>query len=341
MRAAVWHGGGTLTVEDVTVPAVPEGWALVEVAYAGLCGTDLSILGGQHPRATAPLILGHELIGRVVSTSDARLREGDLVVAEPLISCGECWACTHGSPHVCRRLGLFGIDAPGGMAQFVALPVDRLHVVPAAVDPVIAALVEPLAVAVHSVQSSGLRAGDVVAVFGAGPVGMLTALVARHSGAGEVIVSDPNGWRLEVARALGFTVVPHGSSPIATARERTDGEGAAVTFDTAGHPAVIAEATDATRALGTIVVVGVHKHPAEVDLRRLNFAEQRMQGVRVYTSDDMRRAVGLVAEDSLGLGRLPVRVFDLEDADAAVEAARTGERNLKVLVSPAGVGLTG
>ena len=341
MRAAVWHGGGMLMAEDTAVPPVPDGWALLEVAYAGLCGTDLSILAGQHPRAQAPLILGHELSGRVVVTTDPRLRTGDLVVAEPLISCGDCWACRHRSPHVCRRLGLFGIDAPGGMAQFVALPAHRLHIVPSGVDPLLAALVEPLAVAVHSVANSGLRAGDTVAVFGAGPVGVLTALVARHAGADEVIVSDPNTWRLEVARELGFAVVPAGSTPVTTVLDRTGGEGADIAFDTAGHPAVVADATEATRVLGTIVVVGVHKHPAEVDLRRLNFAEQRMQGVRVYTSDDMRRAVELVAEDALGLGRLPVRVFSLEDADAAVEAARTGQRNLKVLVSPSGVGVTG
>lgn len=341
MRAAVWHGDGTLTAEEVPLPAVPDGWALVEVDFAGLCGTDLAILAGQHPRAQAPLIPGHELSGRVVRSTDARLREGDRVVAEPLIGCGDCWACTHGSPHVCRRLGLFGIDAAGGMAQFVALPADRLHAVPAGVEPRLAALVEPLAVAVHSVANSGLAAGDTVAVFGAGPVGVLTALVARHAGAGEVIVSDPNAWRLDVARTLGFAVVPAGSTPVAAVLERTGGEGADVTFDTAGHPAVVADATDATRVLGTIVVVGVHKHPAEVDLRRLNFAEQRMQGVRVYTSDDMRRAVELVAEDALGLGRLPVRVFSLEDADAAIEAARTGERNLKVLLSPSGAGVTG
>jgi (R,R)-butanediol dehydrogenase/meso-butanediol dehydrogenase/diacetyl reductase len=341
MRAAVWHGGAGLTAQDLPVPDLPDGWALVEVAYAGLCGTDLAILAGQHPRAAAPLIPGHELSGRVTASADPRLRAGDLVVAEPLISCGTCWACTHGSPHVCSRLGLYGIDAPGGMAQYVALPADRLHVVPDGVDARLAALAEPLAVAVHSVANSGLRAGDTVAVYGAGPVGMLTAMMARHEGAREVVVTDPNAWRLDVARALGFSAPAAGETLVEAVRARTTGEGADVTFDTAGHPSVAAEATEATRVLGTVVVVGVHKHPAEVDLRRLNFAEQRMQGVRVYTAADVERAVGLLAGDVLGLGRLPVRVFSLEDADEAVEAARTGERNLKVLVSPSGTGVTG
>lgn len=340
MRAAVWHGPDRLRVETVDRPPVPRGWALVRVAFVGLCGTDLAIMAGQHPRATAPLILGHELSGTVVESADPSVAVGDLVVAEPLISCGECLACRSGHPHVCRRLGLYGIDAPGGLAEFVALPAERLHVVPAGVGPLTAALVEPLAVAVHSVGMAGMAPGDTVAVYGAGPVGTLTALVAQHDGAREVVVSEPNPGRRDVAGALGFTVLPEGAGMVETVRALTGGEGADVTFDTAGHPAVAAEAAEATRVLGTVVVVAVHKHPAEVDLRRLNFAEQRLQGVRVYTTEDVRRAVELVATDALGLGRLPVRVFGLDDAAAAFAAAASGERNLKVLVSPSMEGVT-
>ncbi len=339
MRAALWRGVERVETAEVAVPELRPGWALVRVAFTGLCGTDLSIYHGQHPRATPPLIMGHELSGTVVATTDDAVAVGDLVAAEPLISCGACWACTHGHPHVCRRLGLYGIDAPGGLADYVALPAAKLHVLPSGVAPRLAALVEPLAVAVHSVANSGLRPGDTVAVFGAGPIGTLTALVARHEGAGRVLVTDPNPWRRDVAGRLGLTVVPEGETMTAAVRALTDDEGADLTFDTAGHPAVAAESAEATRVLGTVVVVGVHKHPAEVDLRHLNFAEQRMQGVRVYTTADVRRAVELVASDALGLDRLPVRVFGLDEAPAAFEAARTGDRNLKVLVSPSGEGV--
>lgn len=346
MRAALWLGVDRVETADVGIPELEPGWALVKVAFTGLCGTDLAIYHGQHPRATPPLIMGHELSGTVVATATATANAndsiaiGDLVAAEPLISCGECWACTHGHPHVCRRLGLYGIDAPGGLAEYVALPADRLHVLPPGVSPRLAALVEPLAVAVHSVENSGLRPGDTVAVFGAGPIGMLTALVARHEGARQMLVTDPNPWRRGIAEQLGFTVVPEGETMTATVRTLTDDEGADVTFDTAGHPSVAAEVADATRVLGTIVVVAVYKHPAEVDLRHVNFSEQRMQGVRVYTTADVRRAVELVSDDRLGLEKLPVRVFGLDDVPAAFEAARTGDHNLKVLVSPSGEGVT-
>lgn len=334
MRAAVWKGADRIATEWVDTPDVPNGWALVEVSYTGLCGTDLAILRGQHPRALPPLVMGHEFSGTVVRSRDESLSAGDLVIAEPLIGCGACWACRNGHSHVCRTLGLYGIDRPGGLAQYVALPAQMLHVVPSGTDHRIAALVEPLAVAVHAVAQSSLRAGDIVAVFGAGPIGVLTALVARLEGASTVVIAEPNPWRAAFAEELGFTVVPEGQRMLDIVRSLTDGEGADVTFDTAGHPSVSVQLTEVTRVLGTAVIVGVHKRLAEVDLRRLNFAEQRMQGTRVYRTADIERAIELVVDRALGLERIPLRVFSLDDIDAAFRAAESGERNLKVMVDP-------
>jgi 2-desacetyl-2-hydroxyethyl bacteriochlorophyllide A dehydrogenase len=233
---------------------------------------------------------------------------------------------------VCRDLGLFGIDVPGSLARYVALPPEVLHEVPAGIDLRLATLVEPLAVAVHAVELSGLRRGDTVAVAGAGPIGILTALTARHAGAERVIVSETSRARRALAERLGLTVVPAGGTLTATALELTDGEGADVTFDAAGHPAVAPDLTAATRVGGTVVIVAVHKEPTPVDLRDVCFKELVIRGVRVYTSDDVRRAIGLVVDGSLGLDRLPTRVFPLSQATRAVSAAGAAEY-LKVLIS--------
>ncbi|MCL3859497.1 zinc-binding dehydrogenase [Actinotalea sp. K2] len=334
MRAARWTAVDELEVTDVPLPEVPQGWALVKVAYNGICGTDLSIFHGKHPRAQAPLIMGHEMSGWVEVAGASGPPVGALVTVEPLISCGECRACRAGSSHVCRRLGLYGIDAPGGMAQYVALPPEVLHAVPDGVDPRTASLAEPLAVAVHAVDLSGMEAGDTVAVYGAGPIGVLTALVARHAGAGTVVITEPSTWRREVAEGLGFTVVPEGSTMAQTLAPLTDGEGADTTFDSAAHPSVAAELSATTRVLGRIVVVGVYKQPTPLDLQGICFKEQSMVGVRVYTSADMTRAIELIAQDALGLDRFPTKAFDLADVDAAFSAATTGQDCLKVLVTP-------
>lgn len=334
MTAAVWTDTDVIETRQVPRPDVPPGWALVEVACTGICGTDLAILHGKHPRARHGLIPGHEIVGRVVVAAPHGPADGALVVVEPLISCGQCRACRAGATHVCRRLGLYGIDAPGGLATFVALPPQVLHEVPATVDPEVAALVEPLAVAVHAVDQSGLQAGDVVAIAGAGPIGVLTALVARHAGAGAVVISEPSAVRREVARSLGLTVVPEGRSLTDVVLELTAGEGADVTFDAAGHPAVAPDLTAATRVLGTVVVVAVHKEPVPLDLRDVCFKELTVRGVRVYTSADVRRAIGLVTDDVLGLAALPTRTYLLAQAAAAFEAAASADY-LKVFVAPA------
>ena len=334
MKAALWTATDQIQVTDVPVPEVPQGWALVRIAYNGICGTDLAILHGKHPRATAPLIMGHEMSGWVERAGASGPTAGTLVVVEPLISCGQCRSCQNGLTHVCRSLGLYGIDASGGMAQFVALPPDVLHAVPDGVDPRIATLAEPLAVAVHAVALSGIQAGDTVAVYGAGPIGVLTALVARHGGAGAVVIAEPGSWRRGVAASLGFTVVPEGSTMTATLARLTGGEGADVTFDTAAHPDVAADLAATTRVRGRIVLVGVYKQPTPLDLQSICFKEQGVIGVRVYTSADITRAIDLIATDSLGLARFPTTTFDLTDIAAAFDAAASGQDCLKALVTP-------
>lgn len=334
MTAAVWTGTDEVVVREVARPTVPEGWALVRVAYNGICGTDLSILHGKHPRAQAPLVMGHEMSGWVEQPGASGPPEGTLVTVEPLTSCGGCRACRTGSTHVCRRLGLYGIDAPGGMAQYVALPPEVLHTVPDGVDPRTAALAEPLAVAVHAVDLSGMERGDVVAVHGAGPIGVLTALVARHEGAGRVVVTEPSPWRRSVAEGLGFTVVPDGSTMAETLADLTDGEGADTSFDSAAHPSVASELAATTRVLGRIVVVGVYKQPTPLDLQAVCFKEQSLVGVRVYTSADVTRAIELIASGALGLEAFPTKAFSLEDVGAAFEAASSGQDCLKVLLTP-------
>jgi len=334
MVAARWTAADEVRVADVPVPEVPEGWALVKVAYNGICGTDLAILHGKHPRATAPLIMGHEMSGWVEQAGATGPAAGTLVVVEPLISCGECRSCKNGLTHVCRQLALYGIDAPGGMAQYVALPPGVLHAVPDGVDPRTATMAEPLAVAVHAVELSGMQPGDTVAVYGAGPIGVLTALVARHEGAAAVVITEPSPWRRDVAAGLGFTVVPGGSTMAATLVSLTDGEGADITFDSAGHPAVAAELAAVTRVRGRIVVVGVYKQPTPLDLQAVCFKEQTVIGVRVYTSADVTRAIELIATDAVGLDRFPTKAFDLTDVAAAFNAATSGQDCLKVLLTP-------
>lgn len=334
MKAAVWLGPGQVAVQDVPKPTAPEGWATIKVGYNGICGTDLAIYHGQHPRASAPLIPGHELAGWIVDPGATGLAEGTLVAVAPLISCGVCRACRTGNAHVCSELKLFGIDAPGGMAEYVALPGDVLYPLPAGVDARTAALTEPLAVAVHACSLAQLAPGDLAAVWGAGPIGLLTALMARYAGAREVVVCEPNDWRRSVAADAGFTVASDPAQALALIADRSGGDGADVTFDCAGHPAVSPFLAEGARVRGRIVIVGVHKKPAEIVLRDVCFKEQTIVGVRVYTPGDVRFAVDLIGRAGVDLSHVRTLAFPLERAAAAFDAADGGQPCLKVLVTP-------
>ncbi|WP_199180839.1 zinc-binding dehydrogenase [Cryobacterium sp. M23] len=333
MKAAVWIGPDSLHVRTVPMPTVPWGHALVRIELTGLCGTDFSILHGTHPRAAAPAILGHEITGIVETASEGSPAVGTRVAVEPLVTCGSCGPCKAGNSHVCTKLRLHGIDSPGSLAEYVALPVGSLIPIDARVPLREAALAEPLAVAVHAVHRSGLAGGETVMVFGAGPIGILTALVARNAGAGQILISEPSEERRLVAADLGFETVPGNADPVECILQSTEGAGADIVFDSAAHPSVAANLAKSVRVLGTIVLVGVYKKPAEVDLQALTFAENTVVGVRVYTRADFEEAVALIESGVLGLERIPVEVFPLDHVAEAFERAMAASGCLKVFVS--------
>ncbi|MEA2133653.1 MAG: (R,R)-butanediol dehydrogenase / meso-butanediol dehydrogenase / diacetyl reductase [Solirubrobacteraceae bacterium] len=329
MAAFVWRGGHDVAVEEVPRPAGGDGWAVVDVAYAGICGTDLHICAGEHPRAEAPLVLGHEFVGRL--TRDAGgLAAGQPVAVEPLLNCGHCTPCRTGRSHVCEQLRLIGIDVPGGVAEQVRVPESRLIALPDDVELHAAAFVEPLAVTVHAVRRSGLRLGDTVMVAGAGPIGLGVAACARLAGAGEIFVSEPSAARRSVAEELGFTLLDP-EDPGADLSERTRGELAAVVFDTAGHPAVAAGLASWTTVGGRIVFVGVYGKPTALDLQDIVFRELDAVGCRVYERADMETAVAMIATGRFDPSPLITGTVALADAPAALDRLRSGE-DLKVLI---------
>lgn len=332
VRAAVYLGPGSVDVRDVARPEAGDGEVLVRVEYAGICGTDLAIEAGSHPRAAAPLVLGHEIVGTVERSTEGGPPVGTRVAVEPLIACGTCRACRDGHRHVCRDLRLFGIDAPGGLSELVAVPVDRVLPVDAGVGARLAAWAEPLAVAVHAVARAELTGGEAVLVFGAGPIGILTALVARRAGASRVVLVEPRTARRATAGRCGFELAPAGADAVAWFRSTHGGEGADVVFDAAGHRDVARVLPTAVRETGTVVLVAVYTAPVAVDLRAVCFGEQRIVGARVYTRRDVADALALLVDDVLGLDRLPVAVLPLESVAEAFRLARADDAPMKVLL---------
>lgn len=315
MKALVYEGPKQAVLKDVPAPTPKEGAVKVDVKYCGICGSDIGIYLGTHPRAKAPLILGHEFLGNVAEDGK-KFKKGDRVVAYPLLSCGHCLACRTGNAHVCNSLGLIGIDVDGGACESLYVDENVLFKVPDGVSDKAASVIEPLAVIVRAVHQAKIKALDTAVVIGAGPIGMLTAIVLKHIGASKVFVSDVFDKRLDMVKELGLIPVNPAKENLAQiVKAATDGEGCDVLFECSGAEIAAIEMTDITRVSGTICMVSVHKAPHKVDLRSLNFKEQTLIGTRVYTKEEFRQAVGFSEMIQEDLEKVVSHIVPVEDCE--------------------------
>ncbi|MGI8867924.1 MAG: zinc-dependent alcohol dehydrogenase [Mycobacteriales bacterium] len=319
LPALAWTAGPTAEVIEVPAPR-HDGWVRVRPAYTGLCGTDLHVFAGEHSRAVPGLVVGHEFVGELAEPV-GDLPAGRRVFVNPMVHCGHCDACERGLVHICRRLTSVGLDYPGAACPEVMVPPDGIYPLPGGLDLRAAALLEPLAVGVRAVRRSGARLGERVHVIGAGPVGVMVALLAKRAGAARVALSEPSAYRRSAAVALGLSIA---EAPAATAD---------VVFDATGHPTAAAQLLAWSRPAGRIVLVGAYppgSHP--VDLLGLMFGEHKVIGTRIYTRADILAAIDLL---ETGFDPLPLisDVVPLAEAPAALERLRSGKA-MKVLVDP-------
>lgn len=334
MNTARYIGNRALEVVETVAPPPQAGEVQLEVAYTGICGTDLHILhGAMDSRVSIPAVLGHEMSGRVASLGAGvgGWAVGDAATVMPLVSCGTCPACTSGASHICYRLVFLGIDAPGSMQARWNVPADVLVRLPDDMSLRTAALAEPTAVAVHDVRRSALAPGERAVVVGAGPIGLLIASVARSAGA-DVAVFEPSGLRREVVDSLGFVAVdPLTADAAAWVDEWTEGAGADVAFEVSGTAAGMGTAISCLGARGRAVVVGIHATPPSVDLFRVFWRELTLIGARVYERVDYEEAVRLLALGSIPADTLITDVVPLDGVSEAFRAMDAG-RSMKILI---------
>jgi 2-desacetyl-2-hydroxyethyl bacteriochlorophyllide A dehydrogenase len=335
MKRAVYTGARGFDVLEAEPSAPGPEEVLVEVAYTGLCGTDLHIFhGDMDARVGIPAVIGHEMSGRVaeVGADVADWSTGAPVTVIPLAWCGQCAACRAGHTHICHALNFLGIDSAGSLQQYWTVPAHTLVALPQALSLQAAALVEPTAVAVHDVRRAGVRTGEQVVVVGAGPVGTLIAIVARNSGA-EVVVVEPDPFRRDVARSLQFVTLDPASTDVpAWVDTWTSGAGAAVSFEVSGASAGVATAVDVLATRGRLCLVAIHPHPREINLHRFFWRELTLCGARLYRRHDYDRAVELVASGIIPADTMITSVVTLSEIADAFAALESGAGMLKVLV---------
>lgn len=333
-QAAAYVGHRRLQVIDS--PPVPPGPGEVrlDVAYCGICGTDLHIYHGHmDQRVKLPQIIGHEVSATVGALGEGvdGLAVGDRVAVRPL-RFGEPTAFDNGQPHVGRNLKFIGIDLPGGMQTSWTVPAYTLHRLPAGLSLEHGALIEPAAVACHDVRLGEVQAGETCVVIGGGPIGLLIALVARSKGA-RVILAEINAARAALTRSLGFTTVNPAQEDLTVAvRDATAGAMADCVFEVSGSAAGVQVMTELSRAHGRIVMVAIHPQPRPVNLFKFFWSELRLVGARLYEARDFDEAISLAAAGSLALDHLITEIRPLAAAPEAFALLEAQPGGIKTLV---------
>lgn len=334
-----YHGSGTFKPRAYEPVAPARGEVQVAVAFTGICGTDLTIShGGMDGRVASPRPIGHEMSGTIAEVGEGveGWAIGDKVTVMPLDWCGACPACRAGHTHICHHLDFVGIDSPGSLQDRWNVKAGWLVRLPQELDLRAAALVEPVAVAVHDVGRARVAARDKVAVIGGGPIGLLIAVIARSRGA-EVLVSEVAPFRLALAERLGFrTVDPSRDDLLAVVDEWTDQAGADVAFEVSGSVPGVKAMTDVLRRRGLGVIVGIQPTAPPVDVFAIFWKELHVIGARVYERADFEEAVRLVAAGTIPTTELISDVMPLAETAAAIARLDSGEDVVKLLIASAG-----
>jgi threonine 3-dehydrogenase len=247
---------------------------LVRVSAASICGTDLHIYAWDPwsaSRVRPPMTFGHEFCGvveKVGAEVDPRFaKPGEFVSAEMHVNCGHCRQCRAGQPHVCQNLRIIGIDQDGCFAEFVSIPAPNIWRIDPAIPEHYGAILDPLGNAVHTVLS-GEIAGQIVAVTGCGPIGLMAIAVAKACGCSTLFATEVNPQRRAMALRMGADVAldPSAGDVVKQVREATGGAGADVLLEMSGHPAAIKQGFQILRAGGRASLLGIPSQPVTLDL---------------------------------------------------------------------------
>lgn len=305
ISAVVCAAPGELMLVERPAPGEPtEGWALIDVACVGVCGTDYHIFEGKHPYLAYPRVMGHEVSGTVAAIEgSAPVAVGQNVIVNPYLPCRICAACRQGKPNCCVAIEVLGVHRDGAMCEQILVPSRNL--LPAGELSLLeAATVEFLAIGAHAVRRSQALAGSCALVIGAGPIGLGTALFARHAEQ-HVTLMDVSAERLAFARELGFLVID-GSKGAVIERisERTAGTGFDVVYDATGNSHSMKSAFAYVAHGGVMVLVSVVQDDISFSDPEFHKREMMLIGSRNATHADFERVVTAIKAGSIPIRRL-------------------------------------
>ncbi len=328
---------GKIIFREIEKPVPKAGEVLVKIMNIGVCGSDIHVYHGKHPFTKYPVTQGHEVSGLIEELGEGvtQFAIGQKVTIQPQVVCGECYPCRHGKYNLCEKLKVMGFQTTGTASHYFAVDAKKVTPLPEAMTLEEGAMIEPLAVAVHAVRRAGDVAGKDICVLGAGPIGNLTAQVAKGLGANKVMITDVSDIRLAKAAEVGIDVcVNTKEQDFAGAFVGTFGpDKADVIYDCAGTNITMDQAIQNARKGSTIILVAVFAGPATVDLAVLNDHELDLNTSMMYRNEDYIKAIELVNEGKVQLKPLISKKFAfMEYLDAYRYIDENREQTMKVII---------
>ncbi len=331
MKALVYTAPRRLEMLELADPVPKDGEVLVRVRAAGVCGSDLHGFLGRSKKRVPPLILGHEFTGEVAASKDGDpgIAPGGALAVYPIVSCGTCEYCASEREHLCPARRVYGLDFHGGLAEYAAVPSRCLVPIPASMSFVEGSLIEPLANAVHVVRRCHEVRGRTGLVYGAGPIGMLCAFVARHQGARVITVVDRNAHRLERLKELAVDVTIDSSQgdPVASLLEQTGGRGVDFAIDAVGNAECRQNSITCTASGGTVICIGLEEEICSVDTRPVVTREVDVRGAYAYSRSDFAQALSMLDRKLLPWSRLVTKT-SLAQGQAIFDDLATGNSSI-------------
>lgn len=335
MRALIIDKDLKINVTETNKPKVMNGYALVKVAYSGVCGSDLSISqGGLKHRIDYPHIMGHEFSGIVEELNgETGFKKGDRVLVDPLFSCGICVPCENNQHQVCSQLKILGIEFKGSFTEYVSVPFQNMQRVPKELPDSLACLIEPLSVAYRAINRANLEKEENVLILGGGPIGLMLGIIAKDKGIENIFISEISPYRLKIAKKLGFKTID--SSKVKSLEEyfiNNIGKKADAVFEAAGSLVTVKQMTTVVKEQGKIILVGLFKDPPLIDLSTMQYKEISLLTSRSYTRKEFKDAINIAIRQKSNLDKIISHVIDLKEACGVFDIIKTESNVLKILI---------
>lgn len=327
MKAVYMEKPWNIEISDVQMPKPKEGEALLRVKSAGICGSDIGAFRGTNGLVSYPRIIGHEIAGEVISIPENNkngIKPGDRVIVDPYLYCGHCYPCSIGRTNCCVDLKVLGVHVDGGMAEYFCHPADMLLKVPDDMPWDIIPLAEPLTIALHGIHRLKLKAGEHIAINGAGPIGLLAAMVALHYGA-EPIMIDLVKERLDFAKSLGvrYTINLREEDLVEKVSEYTNGRMAECVMEASGANSAIRATLDIVSHAGRIALTGWPKKETPIPTDMITRKEVDVRGART-SAGEFPEAIELIYHQKVDVRRILTKVISIDEAP---ETIRDIEKN--------------